>query len=99
MSDSYVVQPITDSAAAAELKRRGYRPMGAGDLIDPATLPMQTVLVLMQVGAEHLARLGGAQIGDVISAGAVNRGLVEFLQGRDRWGTGYAAGRTHERPE
>jgi hypothetical protein len=42
----------------------------------------------VQIGMEHLARLGGAETGDWATAEQMNRGLLVILRERDRFGTG-----------
>lgn len=87
----YRVQPSEETLSAGEvvdeLVRRGYRPVVAGDQMDE-TMPVELLRVMAQIGMEYLARLGGAETGDWLTAGMVNRGLLAFLRERDRFGTG-----------
>lgn len=87
----YWVQPSEETLSAGEvvdeLVRRGYRPFVAGDQMDE-TMPVESLRVMVQIGMEYLARLGGAQTGELITADTVNRGLVAFLRDRDQFGTG-----------
>ena len=73
---------------AAEIAERGYQPYVAGDSFVPGSMDRDKAMVLMQAGAEYLARLGGAQTGDWVTSSALNRGFLIFLRGRDRFGTG-----------
>src|SRR4051812_36344296 len=74
-----------------EITRRGYRPFVAGDPLDE-TMQSESLRVVVQIGIDHLARLGDAEPGDWITADMVNRGLLAFLRDRDererRWGAG-----------
>lgn len=85
----YTVQPDTEDYAAVseEITRRGYRPFVAGDSMDEA-MPSRSLRVVVQIGMEYLARLGGTQPGGMVTATAVNRGLLAFLRDRDQYGTG-----------
>lgn len=72
---------------AAEITKRGYQPFVAGDHLDLSLNP-EKAMVLIWAGVEHLARLGGAKDFDIASAPVLNRGLLELLRRRDRFGTG-----------
>jgi hypothetical protein len=87
----YLVQssegaPAVDEVAA-EIARRGYRAFVSGDQMDE-TLAPESLRVAVQIGMEHLARLGGAETGDWATAEQMNRGLLVILRERDRFGTG-----------
>jgi hypothetical protein len=87
----YRVQPGDRTPASFEVDneivRRGYRPLVAGDPMDETMQP-ESLRVMVQIGMEYLARLGGAKAGELITADTVNRGLVAFLRDRDQYGTG-----------
>lgn len=95
MSQYYLLQPdpavMTGSdelaEVRAELVRRGYTPFDAGEALAP-DMDAGKALVLIQAGAEYLAKLSGAKTGARLTADMVNRGLLALLKGRDRWGTG-----------
>lgn len=93
MSAGYVIQPSPEPddigmiEVIDEIRERGYAPYLDGESMSPA-MEAGHLTVCMQVGLEHLATLGGAQPGDVVSSDAVNRGLLAYLRGRDRFGTG-----------
>jgi hypothetical protein len=84
------VTDVPDRSVNDELRRRGYRPMVVGEHLDES-MAADHLRVMVQVGMEHLARLGGAETGDFVTAEQVNRGLVEYLRARDRFGTGHKA--------
>jgi hypothetical protein len=87
----YTVLPGEDDRAVkGEIISRGYRPFEAGDPMDEA-MPVESLRVVVQIGTEYLARLGGAATGNLIGADLVNRGLLAFLRDRDRFGTGHHA--------
>lgn len=92
MTSGYFVQAdradeSSDSDVVAELVHRGYEPFAAGDPIDTGS-SRNKANVLMQAGAEYLAKLGGAKTRDIVSASMLNRGLLTLLRRRDEFGTG-----------
>jgi hypothetical protein len=80
-------EPPSAGEVVEEITRRGYRPMVAGDPMDE-TMPTESLRVLVQIGIESLARIGGAKTGDWVTVDMVNRGLLAFLRDRDQYGTG-----------
>ena len=87
MSDNpsgYRVQPATTAEdLTTELRQYGInRPAIAGDHMDETMHP-ELLRVVVQIGLEHLAKLGGAETGDILTAALVNRGLVAYMRKRE----------------
>jgi hypothetical protein len=79
----YQVQPgpahneVTDALRSLGISR----PVAAGDPMDEG-MPIESLRVVVQIGIEHLSRLGGAKTGDHVTAAVVNRGLLTYMRER-----------------
>ena len=82
MSDYWLQPERSAPDVVAELAAHGFDALEPGDPLD-VSLDADKLQPLVLIAAEHLARLGGAQTGDFLTADAVNRGLIVYMRQRE----------------